>query len=218
MTRLNKSQEKSIKELASAGLSCKDIALKLNIDAQCIYRRRRKWKILSVRQSQIKEQLELKKQGKRKCHACKNIFPMTNEHFGYSKGIWRRRCKDCDNISATQNHHKRMLTLDLEGAIRYKIYQATYRSKQKHRQFNLTITDVKNQWIKQNGKCFYTGMELTTLPNHHNYLSIDRYDSSKGYSADNIVLCSHIINLMKKDLTEQEFRSYCQLVVDYKHP
>ena len=38
-----------------------------------------------------------------------------------------------------------------------------------------------------------------------NTLSIDRLDSSKGYTKDNVVLVTAIVNSMKNDLSENEF-------------
>ncbi len=109
-----------------------------------------------------------------------------------------------------------MESLDLDGAIRYKLYQAKSRTSKKSYEFSLTHDDVKTQWETQQGKCFYTGIPMTTLPKNHNYFSIDRYDSKKGYLPENIVLCCHVINLMKKDMSEADFLKFCQAVVSYK--
>lgn len=160
----------------------------------------------------MKEQLALKREGKRRCCYCKQIFPYTDAIF--RKG--RRACITCENDRANKRYKKRLLTLDLDGAIRYKLYQAKYRTKAKQKYpFELSIEQVTAQWHKQNGLCFYTGLPMVTLPNHHNYFSIDRYDSEKGYVAENIVLCCHVINLMKKDMSESDFRMYCQAVVNH---
>lgn len=46
-----------------------------------------------------------------------------------------------------------------------------------------------------------------------NTVSVDRLDSSKGYTLENVVLCCAAINRMKMDMTVDEFRRWCQLVV-----
>jgi hypothetical protein len=165
----------------------------------------------------INEQLSLKKEGKRRCCYCKDIFPLTVEHFRltFNSQLFARACRVCERKKALKRHHQRMKTLNLDDAIRYKLYQAKSRCLKKVRDFTITHEDVKTQWLKQAGRCFYTGMEMTTIPKNHNYFSIDRYDSNRGYTPDNIVLCSHIINLMKKDLSDSMFQNYCQAVVDY---
>lgn len=39
-----------------------------------------------------------------------------------------------------------------------------------------------------------------------NSLSIDRIDSTKGYTYDNVVLCRSVCNLIKNDLPMDEFK------------
>ena len=75
----------------------------------------------------------------------------------------------------------------------------------------LTLQDLKDVWGEQEGKCPYTGLALE-LPNAKkpckNRLakaSLDRIDSSKGYTKDNVQFMSPYINFMKNDLTQAEF-------------
>lgn len=53
---------------------------------------------------------------------------------------------------------------------------------------------------QQNGKCYYTGVEMKLMTDRKNdplVMSVDRKDSSKGYTLDNIVLCCYGINALK---------------------
>lgn len=80
----------------------------------------------------------------------------------------------------------------------------------------ITVEDVKNLYHQQQGKCALTGHVLThtTIDDddtHHNEsvkhrwnISIDRIDSSKGYTIDNIQLVGAIINRIKTDLPNQD--------------
>jgi hypothetical protein len=43
-------------------------------------------------------------------------------------------------------------------------------------------------------------------------ISIDRIDSSKSYSFENIQLVCVVVNLMKLDMTQDEFTSWCGAV------
>lgn len=47
-------------------------------------------------------------------------------------------------------------------------------------------------------------------------VSIDRIDSSKGYTKDNIWLICSAVNFMKSNLNLEEFKQYCQAVINYK--
>lgn len=65
---------------------------------------------------------------------------------------------------------------------------------------------------EQNGKCKLSG-ETLSLQSKSNYIiSIDRLDSTKGYTIDNIQLVTKIVNLAKNDLTDKIFnRMICGL-------
>lgn len=81
----------------------------------------------------------------------------------------------------------------------------------------LTLFDIKDVWIKQNGLCDYSGIELI-LPNKNSDMknilcpSVDRIDSNLGYSKDNVHLVMKSLNRMKFALTEQRFLELCRLV------
>ena len=47
---------------------------------------------------------------------------------------------------------------------------------------------------------------------NNNTLSIDRIDSNKGYLKDNVVLVTGLINLMKNDLSDSEFRNIIKIL------
>ena len=43
-------------------------------------------------------------------------------------------------------------------------------------------------------------------------LSIDQVDPAKGYTADNVVLCLSVVNVMKWNSSTDEFLQLCQAV------
>lgn len=94
---------------------------------------------------------------------------------------------------------------------------ASYGAKTRCIDFNITIQDVKKQYKKQSGLCYYTG-EKFVLPNRSDDLkseltpSIDRIDSELGYIPSNIVLCIKDINYMKGTLSIEKFVEYCRKV------
>ena len=74
---------------------------------------------------------------------------------------------------------------------------------------NITLEDLLDIWNKQEGKCIYSGVELQPSKykssNNQIYtLSIDRIDSSKGYTKDNIQFISIAMNHMKNNMTHKE--------------
>lgn len=68
-------------------------------------------------------------------------------------------------------------------------------------------------WDAQGGVCVYTGMKMELQPNTLLSVSVERIDSSIGYTPDNTVLCCNAINRMKSDLDAQTFVDLCRSVV-----
>lgn len=91
------------------------------------------------------------------------------------------------------------------------------RCNNSHLDFQLDISDIREQWNKQNGKCFYTDIPIPLANNfteiyEHNMASVDRIDSSVGYTKGNIQLTTKDINFMKQSLSDEEFIRLCTLV------
>jgi hypothetical protein len=76
--------------------------------------------------------------------------------------------------------------------------------------FDLRLEDVQEKWASQKGRCWYTGTMMTTTVGDPNKVSIDRLDSSKGYTLANTVLCTKRVNLMKRDMSVGEFLDIVQ--------
>lgn len=86
--------------------------------------------------------------------------------------------------------------------------------------FTMTIDDLEAQWVKQDGKCAYTGHELTfgkVYADASRTASIDRIDSTKGYTSDNIQWARKDINWLKKNKPDQDFIQMCKDVARYRN-
>ena len=85
----------------------------------------------------------------------------------------------------------------------------------------VTLQDLKDQWDKQKGICPYTGWKLK---NHiHTYekigktpdrASVDRIDSSKSYTKDNIEFVSLMAQFAKNYWKKEELFEFCKAVAD----
>jgi hypothetical protein len=75
---------------------------------------------------------------------------------------------------------------------------------------DLTLEILKDQWEQQQGLCAYTYLEMrgkgALQP------SLDRIDSSRGYTKDNIQYVCKAINLAKSTLSDKEMRDFLELV------
>jgi len=94
--------------------------------------------------------------------------------------------------------------------------------KRRHHKCDVTLEDLKGQWEKQKGRCPYTGWKLKNLINtcHSNQLprtpdraSVDRIDSSKPYTKDNIQFVSMMAQFAKNNWSESELLNFCESVV-----
>ncbi len=95
------------------------------------------------------------------------------------------------------------------------------------RKFVLPDELIETAWqifVEQCGRCALTGLPLDfdkfigSKKRHKYYLgsaSIDRIDSSKGYSAHNIQWVHKDINRMKGDVEETDLRKWCKLIANY---
>lgn len=74
-------------------------------------------------------------------------------------------------------------------------------------EFSITEQDIKLIWEKQNKLDYYTGLPLEPLN-----MSLDRIDSSLGYTIDNICITSITVNVAKSDLSKEDFINLCKQV------
>lgn len=91
------------------------------------------------------------------------------------------------------------------GSYRYNALKRGY-------EWNVTPEQLWSVWLKQEGKCKYTGRSLV----HGVDASIDRIDNSKGYILENIQWIHRDINVMKMDLDEGYFLQLCKEVTENK--
>lgn len=76
-------------------------------------------------------------------------------------------------------------------------------------------SDLVNKFKEQNGLCALSGIKLTyDFKNKNKFtdISIDRINSKKGYSTNNVQLVCGIVNKLKLDLPNDKFVSYCKSI------
>lgn len=106
-------------------------------------------------------------------------------------------------------------SLSLENFLKDTVKHARARAKSLNREFDITYLDLLEVFHKQNGKCILSGIEMqrTVLIKKNPYnISIDRIDSKKGYTKDNIQLVCFIVNTMKLNYSDLEFFNNCKAV------
>jgi hypothetical protein len=91
----------------------------------------------------------------------------------------------------------------------------------KNRRHGETYFDISVEDIIIPKYCPYLGVELITDKDycgHHNYYTIDRIDSSKGYIKGNIQIISYFANTIKNNATIDELLTFSHNVIKLHTP
>ena len=157
------------------------------------------------------------------CNKCKQWRPISkfnidNTVLHGNRGGLCRECKDCQRKRYYEQRNKLFENDNL--ALKYKLQQALKgtkrRSKEKNIFNDLNIDFLMYLWEKQKGLCAITGFPMTYKfyeGRVNTNLSVDRIDSTKGYSKENVQLVCMAANQMKNDLSMNEFIELCEAVI-----
>ena len=96
-----------------------------------------------------------------------------------------------------------------------KLFQrAKQRVKTKKLEFDITLDSLLYLLQTQNASCIYCNCELQTTGNvgqrQPNVISIDRIDSAKGYTLDNVQLTCMFCNYAKNSWSDVEYRTFIE--------
>lgn len=82
-------------------------------------------------------------------------------------------------------------------------------------EFKISREEMEEQFVRQNGKCYYTGFDLYFGQQiKRGTASLDRIDSLKGYTKDNVRWVYKDVNRMKWDLSHEQFLEICKLITE----
>jgi len=154
-----------------------------------------------------------KKPASRLCSKCGECFPPTSEFFyrhSQRSDGFHSWCKPCCKKGNQRSLEKRYATF--EGRITTFLGSCKNSAQKRNQEFSLTRRDFVDMWAAQDGLCVYTGIEMELQPNTLLSVSVERIDSSVGYTAENTVLCCNAVNRMKSDLDPETFFDLCKAV------
>lgn len=145
---------------------------------------------------------------------CGNHFERLAKEYKRSSSL--RRASFCSEECAYK-HQKRGLS---EGFSQFTFVFRTIKRNaiSRNKLFDLQIEDLKTIWDQQNGKCPYTGWDLqlrvsqTKSSKNMFQASLDRIDSKKGYTKDNVHFVCLIANYAKHTFDERDMIAFCNAV------
>lgn len=106
-----------------------------------------------------------------------------------------------------------------------KTYWQVCKNGAKYRKlpFTITMQEAYELLEKQNFKCVLSGVPIQLYRNyaqrknrHLQTASLDRIDSSKGYTIDNIQWLHKYVNFMKTDFSQNEIIDWCHKISDHQ--
>lgn len=84
--------------------------------------------------------------------------------------------------------------------------------------FDVSMKEAWEQFLVQHGRCALTGLPLdwtVKSKGMNGTASLDRIDSTRGYTVDNVQWVHKEINAMKSDMDEETFKKWCRLVAKH---
>lgn len=151
------------------------------------------------------------------CDSCKeektlDDYPKCGKtKLGYQR--YRRFCRAC--WSKERKAYRKTPAGFFEGLWSNLVSKA----KERNLEVEISKEDVINLFDKQGGFCAITGfpMQTTQESGINDYaVSVDRIDSSEGYTLDNIHLVCARVNIMKMNMTQEHLEFWCSKILGDK--
>lgn len=145
-----------------------------------------------------------------KCSECNRIlkikenFTLVTKKTGYT--FYQTYCYDCryDKRNKHYNNNRVAFLKDTYSSLKSS-------AKTKNVKFNISQEEFINQYNNQNGKCFYTDINMICkygAGTDRYALSVDKIIPKEGYIKGNLVFCCYKINTCKLDLSLDEIKQW----------
>lgn len=160
--------------------------------------------------------------GTKICTGCNEEYDVSKFHSNVasSDGL-QSICKYCrrNRNNKWANEYEHFITR------LYNNIKHNAKKRAKKLKVEITKENIHDLYKKQKGLCAISGIKMTHMAytrtketrhimNDHN-ISVDRIDSNKGYTIDNIQLLCACVNRMKSDMTDYHFKTMCQIITAY---
>lgn len=153
------------------------------------------------------------------CEFCNKVFKKDNRFINRTnkkkgKHYCSQSCAGKDKVRinpSLKEHLRNGSSRDSYSQFRRHYLSAGQRARKKGMDFTITLRDLKAIWDKQEGKCVYTHLPMLDLPSTTNKrvkepmrASLDRIDSSRGYTPDNVQWVTLICQFAKNCFPEKQ--------------
>ena len=151
--------------------------------------------------------------GSLKCSCCKEIKPESLFNKSNSKKNTTKKayvCKDC----AKEKNRKYKNT---EKGYKNNLWNnLVSNAKRRNIPVHICKEDIDLIYKEQKGLCAVTGMPMeyvSGVESKNSFgVSVDRVDSNKGYTKDNVRLVCVRVNLIKMEMTDEQMEYWCNAI------
>lgn len=148
------------------------------------------------------------------CSECGKLQSYLRKNYAIESLRLGKTCKSCSNKKTENCHRGWYRGIRISWYNKFKIGAET-----RGLGWELTLDDLADQLEKQKGRCALTGLDVE-FPEvgtpQKAPASIDRINSSKDYTKDNIQIVLRKINMMKQSYSQEEFIDLCKAVATCK--
>ncbi len=147
-----------------------------------------------------------------KCHNCGKECTV----IPYSLRSGKQKTCGClkGNRKKGKNHCCYKGFGDITGSVWYKIKKGAIK---RSLEFSITIEEIWDLFVSQNKKCALTELPIEMgIGRLKGTASLDRKDSTKGYTTNNIQWVHRNVNIVKHSCSQEYFISLCHKVVNNK--
>lgn len=150
-----------------------------------------------------------------RCSFCKTNVRLEDMCVPRGKTYQKLRCRICrktqQNNPQSAKAQKTYKYKDVDTFLRILASKIKNRSKVKQYDCEVTYELLTKLFALQNGKCALSGLPMT-FDSPLDVPSVDRIDSTLGYTQNNVQLVCWKVNKMKSNLTQDEFIALCRLI------
>lgn len=122
-----------------------------------------------------------------------------------------KRCKKCsyeNGIKRRNNHTQEQFIHAMVESCKKCAQNRCNRGRIECGDFDIDTQFIIDLGEKQNNMCVYSGRVLDWKINSANKASIDRINSKKGYTKDNVQIVCQLVNQAKNDMTHDDFLTF----------
>lgn len=131
----------------------------------------------------VKRRLELEQGDQKYCGRCHTLVS-PNNFTNYHGSLMCLPCLDTYIKSMPKEHFFREMLSHAKKSSGERLS----RNRVNAGVFSLTLDDIVDLWNKQEGKCYYSKIKMSYLPNSIWQVSIERLNTNQGYTKENVVL------------------------------